>query len=217
MENSICEYGQNSIKKYEVYKNKSVINIHKSNLIDFISNSNKFNLNSAFDHKGAKSFLKSKEKALKKIIIDDNLYDEKCIKSPKKKTKYLNLPGLESSQENIRNKSTEVKEHIFFSNVQEHKAKSGKNVYDYNDKYKSSNHNEDSRTKKKERKKSDINKKSTKFCSQIELKMYNDKQISKLKPIKVKTFKNIKKNYFSKIESRPSDSTIINLIQDMSN
>ena len=48
--------------------------------------------------------------------------------------------------------------------------------------------------------------------------MYNDKQISKLKPIKViKTFKNIKKNYFSKIESRPSDSTIINLIQDMSN
>ena len=47
--------------------------------------------------------------------------------------------------------------------------------------------------------------------------MYNDKQVSKLKPIKVKTFKNIKKNYFSKIESRPSDSTIINLIQDMSN
>ena len=87
MENSVCEYGQNSIKKYEVYKNKSVINIHKSNLIDFISNSNKFNLNSAFDHKGAKSFLKSKEKALKKIIIDDNLYDEKCIKSPKKKNK----------------------------------------------------------------------------------------------------------------------------------
>ena len=86
MENSVFEYEQNSTKKYEVYKNKNVININKSNLINFISNSNKFNLNSAFDHKGAKSFLKSKEKALKKLIIDDNLYDEKYIKSPKKKT-----------------------------------------------------------------------------------------------------------------------------------
>ena len=60
-----------------------------------------------------------------------------------------------------------MKNHIFFSIVQEHKAKSGKNVFDYNDKYKSSNHNEDSRNKKKERKKSDINKQSTNFVVKL--------------------------------------------------
>ena len=67
-----------------------------SNLIDFISNTNKFKFDSCFDHKGAKSFLKSKGVALKEISIDDYLIEEK------EETKYKN-------GEKRRHKSTSSK------------------------------------------------------------------------------------------------------------
>ena len=61
----------------KVVKNKESFHTQNNNLINFISNLNKFTFSSAFDYKGAKSFLKSKEKALDKIIIDENIQSHK--------------------------------------------------------------------------------------------------------------------------------------------
>ena len=201
----------NSIKK-DVFKNKSETNMNKSNLMDFISNSHKFHFNSAFDHKGAKSFLKEKEKALKKIIIDDNMSDEQSIESNKKKHKFLNLPNMDSNE----NKQ------IYLSGYNDNKSmKSTKDINHKKEKCKSVNGNEDNKKDKHLK----ITQKSTQFFSQTELKMFKDKEIKKLKPIKIKEFKSDKKfnnahkkqKSYQKIEYRPSDSTLITLIHDMSN
>jgi hypothetical protein len=70
---------------------------HQYNLKDFISNLNRFNFSSAFDHKGAKSFLKSKGRALKEICIDECLSDEEeqnKKKGEKKKHKIASCKGF---------------------------------------------------------------------------------------------------------------------------
>ena len=225
MEQNIVGFKQNnSIRKEFISKNKSETNINKNNLISFISNLNKFNFNSAFDHKGSKLFLKSKEKALKKIIIDDNLYDEKSIESNKKKEEFLNVPKMDSHQElahlNIKNK--DINQHIYLTNFKDKGIKNLLNLHDKKDKFKSSYEKEDN----KEKNNLKVMKKSTKFYSQSELKMFKDKEIRKLKPIKVKTFKNdtkfnsvnkIKTQNFKRIDNRPSNSTLITLINEMSN
>ena len=225
MERSIVDFKQsNSIRKELISKNKSETNINKSNLIDFISNLKKFNLNSAFDHKGAKSFLKSKEKALKKIIIDENLYDEKSIESNKKKEECLNIPKIGSHQDLFRlnNKNKDKNQH-YLTSLNDNKNKILNTTHDKEEKLISANENEIINKKDKHLK---IKKKSTQFYSQSELKMFNDKELKKLKPIKVKTFKNNPKynsvynkntKVFKRIDNRPSNSTLITLINEMSN
>lgn len=225
MERSIVDFKQsNSIRKELISKNKSETNINKSNLIDFISNLKKFNLNSAFDHKGAKSFLKSKEKALKKIIIDENLYDEKSIESNKKKEECLNIPKIGSHQDLFRlnNKNKDKNQH-YLTSLNDNKNKILNTTHDKEEKLISANEKEIINKKDKHLK---IKKKSTQFYSQSELKMFNDKELKKLKPIKVKTFKNNPKynsvynkntKVFKRIDNRPSNSTLITLINEMSN
>ena len=71
-------------------------------------------------------------------------------------------------------------------------------------------------------------KKAKKFCSQIELKMFNDKSLFKLKPIKekiVKVHKNIKEQNFNNnrnntdfsfvnIDTSHSDSALLNIVSE---
>ena len=57
----------------------------KKSLVDFISSKNKIILKSCFDHKGAKKFLSDKQKAMDKIILEDEILDENIVKSKKKK------------------------------------------------------------------------------------------------------------------------------------
>ena len=52
----------------------------QNSLKEFISNVKKFNFSSAFDRKGAKSFLKSKGKALQEIDLNENILDENELK-----------------------------------------------------------------------------------------------------------------------------------------
>ena len=193
------------IKKY-VFKNKSVSNLNKSNLIDFISNSKKFNFNSVFDHKGAKLFLKGKEKALKEIILDENFTDEISLESKKNKEKFINIPKMEIT----KNKP------IIISSYKDKRMKKPKDIHDKKNIFKNSNGNEFKKGKHL----------STPYISLSEINMFNDKQIKKLKPIKRRTFKNdtkfysvnnIKQKSFNSIDYMPSDSTIIHLIHDMSN
>ena len=230
MEENIVDFKQSKcIRKDFISKNKSETNINKSNLINFISNSNKFHFNSAFDHKGAKSFLKSKEKALKKIIIDENLDgDEKNIKSKNKNEKFLNVPKMVSNQEIFRlnNTNKDIDQHLYLSSFGDKRIKSQKNIHDKKVKFISSYENEDNKEDNKEKKHLNIKPKSIKFYSQSELKMLKDEEIKKLKPIKIKTFKNdrkfnsvkkIEKTNIKRIDIRPSDSSLITLIHEMSN
>lgn len=94
----------------------------KYNLKDFISNLKRFNFSSAFDHKGAKSFLKSKGKALKEISIDDSLSDgEEQIRKKEEKKKNKNA----SCKDFNKNITKKLKKDMLFYKT---KNKSTKNV-----------------------------------------------------------------------------------------
>ena len=56
-------------------------------LFDFISTKNKIKFHSYFDKKGTKKFLSEKEKAMEKIIIFDEIDDEKINKKKTHKDK----------------------------------------------------------------------------------------------------------------------------------
>ena len=175
----------------KVVKNKESFHTQNNNLINFISNLNKFTFSSAFDYKGAKSFLKSKEKALDKIVIDETILNHKSDKkkfiknnenegSPKKtkrKETYNDISPL-SIKNKYQSKIEEVKEEI-----------SPKNKVRKNYSRKELNNFKIWKNKNDEKIMKDIGLKmpkiSSKFRSQIELKMFNDKSLNKIKPIKV--------------------------------
>ena len=217
-------------------------NIQNHNLIDFISNANKFKFDSCFDHKGAKSFLKSKGMALKKISINEYLIEKneeiKDKKREKKRHKSASSKaldkkadihiknGLASHKKKIRSMknldlfynphTTTLEAHVIGKKTSKKKQqKSNKeNVY-----FRNIIMNELNIDKKK------INK----FYSQIEINMFNDKNLKKLKPIKEKTVKsdlgskkvntfNANNNYefaFVKSDSSKFDSTLLNIVSEI--
>ena len=70
---------KNNTEYLKTDNSNNVIDINKPiqhRLMEFISNTNKFNFSSAFDRKGAKSFLKSKGEALQKIDLNEYILDE---------------------------------------------------------------------------------------------------------------------------------------------
>lgn len=82
---------------------------NRQKLIDFISNKNKFSLNSDFDQKGTKSFLNGKEEAMKKIVLNDyiedpNLKKEVKDKNHKKKLKKMKSEKLYLIKRNFQNR-----------------------------------------------------------------------------------------------------------------
>ena len=212
----------------KVVKNKESFHTQNNNLINFISNLNKFTFSSAFDYKGAKSFLKSKEKALDKIVIDETILNHKSDKkkfiknnenegSPKKtkrKETYNDISPL-SIKNKYQSKIEEMKEEI-----------SPKNMTRKNHSRKELNNFKIWKNKNDEKIMKDIGLKmpkiSSKFRSQIELKMFNDKSLNRIKPIKISkpkyTQNNLKlkkKKKNKRNSSIRSDSSLIQLISEI--
>jgi uncharacterized protein YifE (UPF0438 family) len=251
------EYKNDKLKCFELNEKKiktnediKAINDNKTanppqnNLKDFISNLNRFNFSSAFDHKGAKSFLKSKGKALKEICIDDNLSDkeQEQKKEEKEKHKIASCKGFnkyitkqlkkEMISYKTKIKSTKnlhlLHNHTYADHSKE-KKKSKKNKFKKVVSSKENDYIHINTFLKKDFK--NISKTPLKFQSQIELKMFNDKSLNKLKPIRGKSINdNLEDNRvdtftinhneyfpFLKSDTSKTDSTLFNIVSEIKN
>ena len=161
-------------------------------LIEFISNLNKFKFNSAFDHKGAKYFLHSKEKALKEINLEDNIINSEENSENEKKQIHSKINTKSCKDIKNRNRRYTLigpSEKNIVSNIKKC-TQSPKKHHKVRPKFKKSNSNNLLKVNDNKLK---VKKNITKFCSDIELKMYQDKDLNKIHPIKTyKTNKNSK-------------------------
>lgn len=210
----------------KIIKNEKYFQTQNQNLINFISNFHKFSFSSAFDYKGAKSFLKSKEKALDEIVIDENVQSHKndikknedVAENPKKRKR--KETNTEISPISINNK--------YQSKIDDEKGEiSSKNKLRKNHSRKEIINFKILKIKNEEKLMSDIGLKmpkiSSKFCSRIELKMFNDKNLNRIKPIKVSkpeyTHNNLKFSEFNQNKrnsSIKSDSSLMQLVSEIS-
>ena len=186
------EYKYNISPERHFYKNEQKRSISKTRTNKNSLIKKKFKLSSAFDHKGSKHFLNSKKIALQQIILDEgdceteNDTNEK-VKDSKKLRKYsckISLPNVE------------IKKHLKDSlNIEHYKKNINKKSPEkmkstsVNDPLKkmfaSSTNNQHYLSKKNI---------SHKFFSNQEIKMFEDKDIKKIKPIKNKEIKNENEN-----------------------
>ena len=120
LENS-TEFSRNGKNDNKIQERSS-----QKNLQYFISNPNKFNFSSAFDHKGAKSFLKSKGKALKEIILDGSMSEEEekeeeiiIKKEEKKRRKFPSSKFITKDSKNQIKKYSLEKDKIISRNYLE--------------------------------------------------------------------------------------------------
>jgi hypothetical protein len=239
----------NNKSKSETTKKDNSTNIIdrpiQDELKNFISNLNKFHFTSAFDHRGAKSFLKSKGKALKEIDLNENILDEEESQKKHKKKKELKknasfkafntniIPepkyNMASYKEKIKSEKNIKK--IRTNNIPTNntntieKSKKSKNKIK---KLRSSKNNDIYLEQFINKELNTENKKAKKFRSQMELKMISDKNLCKLKPIKKRTEKsNFNKNRnqisnnnnacsFLRNDSSKTDSTLFHLVSEIS-
>lgn len=236
-----------SEKKVKTNDDINVIDDNKTanppqhNLKDFISNLNRFNFSSAFDHKGAKSFLKSKGKALKEICIDENISDEEEQNKKKEEKKNHKISSSKYITKQLKKDmisyKTKIKStnnlHLFQNQIYDdhskEKKKSKKKKFKKVVSSKENNYTHINTFLKKDFK--NISKTPSKFQSQIELKMFNDKSLNKLKPIrgksindnlgdnKVGTFTNNNNDDFPflKSDTFKTDSTLLNIVSEIQN
>ena len=101
--------------------------ISPMSLKSFISNNKKFSFCSAFDRRGAKSFLKSKEKALKEIEMNEKLLDKKFTKKASKK-KSSRKTINESSKKSVNNSKKGNTLNVFRLKT---KSSNYVNIFDY--------------------------------------------------------------------------------------
>ena len=231
------------IKNYktniEYIKNDNSINVIdkpiQNTLKDFISNVKKFNFSSAFDRKGAKSFLKSKGKALQEIDLNENILEENDLKVKKYK-KEEEIRKKNASSKIIRK---ELKDKMISYNQKVYSMKTIQKLG--NEIFENKNKEKIKKSKSKYKKKkpgsckinhykltnyinkgiNNDNKKLSKFNSEIELKMKSDKNLRKLKPIKKSRF-TMNNNYndngnfctFVRSESSKTDSTLFHLVSE---
>lgn len=200
----------NNIKIYHINIEKNINKYYfgktkfSNNLKNFISNRKKFILKSAFDKKGAKLFLKSKEEALKKINLEEEILFHK-ISDEKLHIKNEEFKSIKTYNE------LEKKKLSYRKGKKMNSLKLNKKKGKYQLNVENSNiDNENSIEKKKSKNKRN----PSKFCSKIELRMYNDKDINKLKPIK-ESFQNLSYCPLSKKNSKKSDLTIKELLDEI--
>lgn len=176
-------------------------------------------LKSAFYHKGAKQFLHSKKVALKKIVIDDNdnssINEEETQNDSNKKKEFSNN-NYSKGCLTLKNDTNKEKSSNNIINIS-----SKENVKDNHLKIKSKNKLNNSQKKIKTllTKELKLNKTISKFLSSQEIKMIEDKEIKKIKPIKKSkndlTNKN-GDNIFPFVESENSiDSSLVNIVSEM--
>ena len=177
----------------------------------------KIRFNSAFDHKGSKQFLKSKKLALKHIIIDENNSSSNESDTENESNKRTKSPKLKHPKTTVIKKGenrAKSSNHIFFLNHDNLKNK----AYET-----SNNKNKKVFIKSLVTKELNINKKINKFFSSQELKMFHDKEINKIKPIKnyennSKINKETKQKLFPFVESdnnKSIDSSLFNMVSQM--
>ena len=94
----------------------------KKSLVNFISSKNKIVLKSCFDHKGAKQFLSEKQKAMDKIVLEDEIPDEN-IKKYRKKRK-LSKKSKTKDKKHLRSESHNALDSLA-------KQKTSENLKDY--------------------------------------------------------------------------------------
>ena len=183
----------------------------------------KFSFTSAFDYKGAKSFLKSKEKALNKIVIDENIQNHK--NDIKNKEDGAENPKKRKRKETYNDISPLSIKNKYHSKIDdEQKEISPKIKIRKNHSKKEINNFKIMKIKNEEKIMNDIGLKMpkipSKFCSRIELRMFNDKNLNRIKPIKVPkpkyTHDNLKFPEFDHNNSIRSDSSLIQLVREIS-
>ena len=134
------------INSDQVYLNTNQISTNHQKLLDFISDKNKLNLKSHFDHKGSDDFLSGKNEALEKIELDINISqtqnEENCKineseeinklisknkhknKSPiiqKKKKRKLSQEEFKKSNFELEKKPSKIRKKNYKSNKQMNK------------------------------------------------------------------------------------------------
>ena len=165
----------------------------------------KIKLNSAFDHKGSKHFLHSKKAALEQIVIDDDSSNN----------------DSDTQSRSIKKKS----KHKQFKTCLNNKAFSSNNLVNVN-----KNKMEDSKDKNFRKgnmirtlitNELNVHKRLNKNFSSQELKMFRDREIRKIKPIKtnIKDDKNDDENKhkcFPFVEGDNSiDSSLLNMVSQI--
>ena len=176
--------------------------------------------NSAFDHKGAKNFLVSKKAALENIVIDDF-----CNSS--------NNDSDTQSESNKIKKVTKIRHpKTFASKEKKHHFKSSQNLC-----FKIKNNLKKKKTNCSSTKmfnfkreliktyvtnENNLYKKLNKQFSSHEIKMFNDKEIRKIKPIKKTNKKYLgakidnKHKFFTHVEGEKSDdSSLFNIVSQL--
>ena len=227
------EYKYNVSPEKYLYNRSPKRNISKTRTnINSIINK-KFKLSSAFDHKGSKHFLNSKKIALQQIILDDETcLDEsetevetnKAKDSPKYK-KYTckrSLPFYIIKKHLKVSMNVDInKKNIKINKKRPEKMKST-NINDpFHKVYPNSSNNQHYLSKKS----NIINKElvSHKYFSNQEIKMFEDKDIKKIKPIPKsnKEIKNDSENKKNNIIAEnisfmeKNDSSIIDIITNL--
>jgi hypothetical protein len=190
----------------------------KITLANFFKKKIKFS--SAFDYKGSKQFLNSKKKALQQIVIDDDDYDnssnnDNTNDNDNDNDNYHDFQSVGTK----RKKYPPLAHPKTFSTNQEQviHPQSCNNLYKY-----TRTDNNRKKNKRRKTKTKNYNRNSIKrnFSSQ-ELKMFEDKEIRKIKPIKkVNEFSLHKKIGSSKFfhyaeNDRSLDSSLFNIVSQM--
>ena len=184
------------------------INKTKTNINCLINK--KFKLDSAFDQKGAKNFLKSKKIALKQIILEDN--DESSESSSENGSRKPKNNSMKKKRYNSRKK-------VLTDDVNKNKIQSCTNIclFNQNNKYNNDNMKNSKDIKYSSTKELVNKKKIRRFLSTHELKMLGNKEIKKIKAIKKvpKTKFNNQKNNEDISFLDKNDSSIIDILSEM--
>jgi hypothetical protein len=212
------EYKYNISPERHIYRNEQKRSISKTRTNKNSLIKKKFKLSSAFDHKGSKHFLNSKKIALQQIILnDDNSIDDSdTANDTNEKTKETKKIRKYSCKRSLPN--DEIKNHLKVAlNVDQNKKKINKRSPEkmkstsVNDLFKrmfaSSTNNQHYLSKKNITSKKVV---SHKFFSNQEIKMFEDKDIKKIKPIK-KTNKEIKNENENENKNKNSKNIVDNV------
>lgn len=204
----------NNAKKLKKENITKVITNIDSNIDSLVNK--KFKLNSAFDHKGSKNFLNSKKIALQQIILDD---DESTDSDPK------NLIIKQKKDSNKHKKfcgkslTKEERIHVNSNNptVMKNSIKKKKGEKKLLNEYFSNVIGSSINNKKNFNNKKTNEKLPHKFYSNQELKMFEDKEIKKIRSIKKNKRKSKKKNIVNENISfiEKNDSSIFDIIAQL--
>ena len=225
------EYKYNISPERHLYRNEQKRSISKTRTNKNSLIKKKFKLSSAFDHKGSKHFLNSKKIALQQIILNDDnsIGDSDTENDTNEKTKDTKKMKKYCCKRSLPN--DEIKKHLKVTlNIDQNKKNIKKRSPEkmrsvkspFKKMFASPTNNQHYLSKKNISSKKVV---SFKFFSNQEIKMFEDKDLKKIKPIK-KTNKEIKNENENKNKNSKNigenisflernDSSIIDIITQL--